>query len=110
MDEGLLRATRAAGGTSPMTSARRAVLLALLIEAPCLWLMAPQIWSTVAAPLATAQTTPSAEESFANGVSRMRAGDYSGAVEEFTRAVQRSPRLVEAYVQRARARFWLGEF
>src|SRR5713226_5789339 len=59
-------------------------------------------------PVLVAQT--SAEDFYNRGVTRASAGDYRGAVEDFTQALRVNPNAAEAYMGRGFARAELKDY
>ncbi|MFN7557735.1 tetratricopeptide repeat protein, partial [Microcystis sp.] len=61
----------------------------------------------------SAQTTPNpvkAVEFYNRGVDRLTAGDYSGAIADFTQALQLEPKDADAYYNRGYAELVLGQY
>jgi tetratricopeptide (TPR) repeat protein len=64
-------------------------------------------WDTM---MATEEKShPQAYALYQNGMTKFRAKDYQGAIEDFNGAIKSDPKFAEAYKSRGNAKSWLGD-
>src|SRR5690242_2699539 len=66
--------------------------------------------SARAASEASALAQGNAQQLYDRGVTRAGAGDYQGAIQDFTQALSMNPNFADAYVSRGEARLALEDY
>ncbi len=61
-------------------------------------------------PLITANANPLARQYFDQGLEKYEAGNYQGAIDDYTKAIEINPQNAIAYNNRGIARFKLGDY